>query len=459
MTAADTLITNTILITMNAARDVLTHAAIAWKEGRIVWVGSAADATKIDASTVIDGRDKVIAPGFINAHVHITGDPLTRHYMPDDLTDENKLMAWVMPRYSAHTPEDETLSALYCSLELMKAGCTTFLEAGTVAHLGHAIEGVRQAGIRARMSSWIEGRAFDPSQDESALIDDAIKAMEAQAKAYPNAPETLVSAWPILVGHNTNPDAVWQAAKDIAKSSNAGVAAHMSPYDSDGQWYLREVGKRPIEHLEDLGVLDPDTTITHATYLSDAECDAFVRTKANIAFCPFATLKGGFGAAKAGRYAQLRKRGVNIAFATDGYDTEILQAARIGLGLYKDIEADVTTMGAVGALEAITIHAAKALGMESEIGSLEVGKQADVISFDTKHIQWRPLLSPLDQLIWAADGRSLDSVWVAGQQRIAGGKSVDFDEEELFVRVEEAAKGVIERSGLPFKRDWSMRPA
>ncbi|MEO0410490.1 MAG: amidohydrolase family protein [Pseudomonadota bacterium] len=459
MTHADTLITNTILITMNAARDVLTHAAIAWKNGRISWIGSAKDVENITADQVIDGSDHVITPGFINTHVHITGDPLTRHFMPDDLPDDDKLMSWVIPRYMAHTPEDETLSALYCSLELMKAGCTTFLEAGTVRHLDASVEGTRQAGIRARMSSWIEGRAFDPAQDETALIDEAIRDMEAQAKAYPNDADTLVSAWPILVGHNTNPDDVWQAAKAIAKDSGTGVAAHMSPYNTDGEWFLEKTGKRPIEHLETLGVLDENTTITHATYLSEGECDAFARTKANIAFCPFATLKGGFGAAKAGRYPQLRRRGVNIAFATDGYDTEILQAARVGLGLYKDLEADVTAMGAVGALEAITIGAAKLMGLDDQIGSLEVGKQADIVSFDTRHIQWRPLLSPLDQLIWAADGRSVDSVWVQGHQRIAGGRSLQFDEADLFDKVDVAARGIIERSNLPFKRHWTMRPA
>jgi len=459
ITSADTLITDTIIITMNAARDVLTDAAIAWKDGRISWIGPTSQAGNIKAKQTIDGAGHVISPGFINTHVHITGDPLTRHFMPDDLTDENKLMDWVIPRYYAHTPEDEQLSALYCGIELLKGGTTTFLEAGTIRHLDHAAEGVRQAGIRARIGAWVEGRAFDPSVDEGQLIDEAIAIMEKEVAAYPQNTDDLIAAWPILVGHNTNPDEVWKAAKLIADKAGVGVAAHMSPYDSDGQWFLSHTGKRPIDHLGDLGVLGPNTTITHATYLSDRECDVFSSTKTNISFCPFATLKGGFGAAKAGRYPQLKRAGVNIAFATDGYDTEILQAARIGLGLYKDIEADVTSLGALGALEAITVNAAKLLGLEDDIGSLEVGKQADVVCFGTAHIQWRPLTSPIDQLIWAADGRSIDSVWVAGQQRISGGKSTEHDETALFKKVDAAASAILERTNLPFKRSWSTRPA
>lgn len=457
--SADTLITNTILITMNDARDVLTDAAIAFKDGRISWIGATADAAQIGAATAVDGANRVISPGFVNTHVHITGDPLTRHFMPDDLKDDDKLFTWVMPRYFAHRPEDEELSALYCGLELLKGGTTTFLEAGTIRHLDHAAEGVRKAGIRARIGTWIEGRAFDPKDDQTTLIDQAVKEMEDEVKTYPQSKDDLIAAWPILVGHNTNPDEVWQAAKRIADDAGVGVAAHMSPYNSDAEWFLANTGKRPMEHLESLGVLGPNTTITHATYLSDEECDVFARTGTHISFCPFATLKGGFGVSKAGRYPSLYRAGVNIAFATDGYDTEILQAARVGLGIYKDIEATVTNYAAIGALEAITINGAKALGLEDEIGSLEVGKQADVVSFDTRSIQWRPLLSPLDQLIWAADGRSIDSVWVAGQQRIAGGRSTDIDEEALLDQVEIAAKGVMERANLPFKRSWAMRPA
>lgn len=457
--SADTLITDTILITMNAARDVLTSAAIAFEGGRISWIGPSAAAGAIEAKVKVDGSNRVISPGFINTHVHITGDPLTRHYMPDDLADEDKLFTWVMPRYFAHRPEDEELSALYCSLELLKGGTTTFLEAGTIRHLDHAAEGVRKVGIRARIGAWIEGRAFDPKDDETKLIDAAIKVMEGEVASYPQSSDALIATWPILVGHNTNPDAIWQAAKQIANDAGVGVAAHMSPYNSDPEWYLANTGKRPMEHLNALGVLGPETTITHATYLDDAECDIFANTGTNIAFCPFATIKGAFGVSHAGRYPALYRAGVNIAFATDGYDTEILQAARVGLGVYKDIETDVGNFAAMNALEAITINGAKALGLEDEIGSLEVGKQADVVSFDTRNIQWRPLLSPVDQLIWAADGRSIDSVWVAGQQKIANGRSIDIDEDALFDQVQSAAEGVIERSGLPFKRSWAMRPA
>jgi len=456
---ADFIIEDTTLITMNSARDVLTQAALAVTDGRISWIGPTREAVQIETEKRIDGSNRILTPGFINTHVHITGDYLTRHYEPDNLDDDARLLNWVIPRYHAHSPEDERLSALHGGLSLLKGGTTTFLEAGTVRHLDCIVDGLRQVGIRARIGNWIEGRAFDPSEDETALIDSAIKVMEEQVARYPEQGDNLIAAWPILVGHNTNPDAVWQAAKQIAKAAGVGIAAHMSPYDTDPKWYLANTRRRPLIHLAHLGVLDDATMITHATYLDEAECDVLADTRANISFCPLATLKGGFGAAKFSQYAALYRRGVNISFATDNYEPEILQAARIGVGVIKDLDATVVHIAAADGLAAITIGAAQALGLDQDIGSLEVGKSADMVSFDTRMPQWRPLISPIDQLIWGADGRSIDRVWVAGKQRIEGGRSVDIDEEALLEQVDAASKSVLARAGLPFQRDWAMRPA
>ncbi|MEM9879620.1 MAG: amidohydrolase family protein [Pseudomonadota bacterium] len=451
---ADWVITNATIITVDAERRVLTEAALAVTGDKISWIGASDAAAQISAATRIDGRDKVLTPGFINAHVHITGDPLTRHFMPDDLNDPDRLFTWVIPRYYAHTPEDERLSALFCSLELLKGGSTTFLEAGTICHLDHAADGVREAGIRARIGGWVEGRAFDPDQDEAQLIDAAIKIMQDGVAKLPQREDDLIAAWPILVGHNTNPDAVWQAAKHIADDAGVGVAGHMSPYNADPEWYLKQVGARPMVHLEALGALGENVTITHATHIDQSEVDVFAHTGTNIAYCPFASLKGAFHVSKVAHYNEARDAGVNIAFATDGYDPELLQAARIGVGIFKDLTGDVGPANVMDGLEAITINGAKALGLDHMIGSLEVGKQADILAFDTRNAQWRPLISPIDQLIFSADGRSLESVWVAGRQLIKGGEVLHVDEDALLDQVQRSSDAILERCGLPFRRSW-----
>ena len=449
--AADFVVRGATLITMDEERRVIANGAIGVKDDRIVWIGDDnACAATLDADNSIDAKGNVICPGFINAHVHTTGDPLTRHFSPDTIGGGEALEKWVLPRYIAHSPEDELLSAKFCALELMKAGTTTFVEAGTIRHLDEAVAGFRETGIRGRVGAWVEGRDYSGDAEAGArLIDEAVRTLEEEIRQYPDHKGERIAAWPILVGHNTNPDDVWRAAKSLADQHKLCVAAHMSPYDSDPAWYLEHCGARPLEHLEKLGVVGSNLLLTHMTHINEQEAAIVADNDVGIVFCPFATLKGAFGASKHGLYTQLLRNKVKITFATDGYDPEMLQAVRIGASLFKDLEADVATISAAQALERVTRLAAKAVGMDHEIGSLEVGKKADFVHFDTHNSQWRPLLEPVAQLVWSADSRSIVDVWIDGERVIKNGRHAKLDEIQLLSDVQVAAEKIIERANLP----------
>lgn len=448
--SADFAIVGATVITMNKSREVIPNGAVAVKGDRIVWVGSADDYDhSVTAEKKINAVSDVLCPGFINTHVHTTGDPLTRHYMPDHIGGPDALVEWVLPRYFAHTPADEQLSAKLCAVELLKSGTTTFIEAGTIRHLDEAVDGFRQTGIRGRVGAWVEGRAFDPEANPKELIDNAIRIMEDEVRRYPATPDSLIGAWPILVGHNTNPAEVWQAAKKIADENNISVAAHMSPYQSDPDWYQENTGMRPANYLGHLGVLDKNLLLTHMTHMDKGELDLLVDTQTNIAFCPFASLKGAFGVSAVSMYTDFLKAGGNITFATDGYDTEILPATRIGAALFKDLEQNTSMITALRALEKITCGAAAAIGMADELGTLERGKKADMLCFNTNNFQWRPFLDPVAQLVWSADSRSLQDVWVDGTRLVSGGKSTLINEEKLLSDAQTAAEDIIKRANLP----------
>lgn len=448
--SADFAIVGATVITMNESREVIPNGAVAVKGDRIVWVGSVDDYDQnVRAEKQIRASGNVLCPGFINTHVHTTGDPLTRHYMPGHIGGPDALVDWVLPRYFAHTPEDERLSAKLCATELLKSGTTTFVEAGTIRHLDEAVAGFRQTGIRGRVGAWVEGRAFDPEANQSDLIDDAIKIMEDEVSRYPATADHLIGAWPILVGHNTNPAEVWQAAKKIADKNSISVAAHMSPYQSDPDWYLENTGMRPANYLDHLGVLGKNLLLTHMTHMDKDELDLLAATQTSIAFCPFASLKGAFGVSAVSAYTDFLKAGGTITFATDGYDTEILPATRIGAALFKDLEQNTSMITALQALEKITCDAAAAIGMANELGSLEPGKKADILCFNTNNFQWRPFLDPVAQLVWSADARSLQDVWVDGNHVISDGKSTLIDEEKLLSDTQTAAQEIIKRANLP----------
>jgi 5-methylthioadenosine/S-adenosylhomocysteine deaminase len=234
-----TLITGATLVTLDAQRRIFRDGAMAIRDDRIVAVGATnAIRERFDAEQIIDGRRFVITPGFVDAHIHITGDPLTRNYIPDDIDAgfEEKLSRWVIPRFTAQTPEDEQLSAQLAAVQMLRCGTTCFLEAGTVRHLDAVVEGLRSTGIRGRVGEWVEGRERIDGKQQTAATDRAIGLLEREVARYPARDGARIAAWPLLVGHTTNPDEVWRAAKRLADANGLGVSAHMSPFQSDADW-------------------------------------------------------------------------------------------------------------------------------------------------------------------------------------------------------------------------------
>ena len=452
MEHADTLISGSVIVTMDEERRIIRDGALAVRGDRIAAVGNRADVEdRVNAASVIDGRRFVITPGFVDAHIHITGDPLTRGYVPDDISDGfgDTLRRWVIPRYLAHTPDDERLSARLAAVEMLRAGTTCFLEAGTTRYLDEVVEGLEQAGIRARVGAWVEGRAFSPEDDERELTGKAVRVLEQEVARYPADAGERIAAWPILIGHSTNSDEVWKTAKSIADANNLGVSAHMSPYRSDPAWYLENLGRRPIEHLGEIGVLGDNLCLTHLVHIDDNEAALLAETRTNAIICPFAALKGAFGISALGRYPEMAEAGMNIALGTDGYGSDLMQKMGLAAGLFKDARQDTKTFPARQALEMATVNGARALQMADEIGSLVAGRKADFVLHDTDRPEWRPVLNVLQQLVWGADGRSVHSVWVDGVRVVENYRHTLVDEDELYAAAQSAGEAIIKRSGIP----------
>lgn len=455
----DVLVSGAMIVTVDADRRILADGSLAVDGGRIVAIGPRGEIdARFDPARRIDGAGLLVTPGFVNAHVHVTGDPLTRGFMPDttDYRDPDTFMRWVLPRYLSQTPQDEHLSARIAALAMLRCGITSFAEAGTIRHLAEAAAGIDALGIRARIGVWTEGRAFVPDQDPGALADAAIAAMEAALDAWPQTGDARIAAWPLLVGHNTNSDRVWQAASQLAGARGLRVAAHMSPYRGDTDWYLREYGRRPIEYLERLGVLDGNLVLTHLIWLSDDEARLLVERGVHGVFCPLAALKGAFGVGQAGRLPEMARAGFNFALGTDGYDCDIMRLMPLAAGLYKDARQDFAIFPAEQMLEAITINGARAMGLDHEIGSLETGKRADFVCHEIDRPELRPLHDPVGQLVWSADGRGVRSVWVDGECLIEDRRSTRIDEAELFASVQQAGERLVARAGLERTGRWPL---
>ncbi|MGH7947272.1 MAG: amidohydrolase family protein, partial [Opitutaceae bacterium] len=328
-----------MIVTMDTGHRIFSDGALAVRGDRIVDVGLSRDMEgRFEAAELIDGRRFVITPGFIDAHVHITGDPLTRGYVADDIetTPQDRFDKWVMPRFLAHTADDERVSAQLAALQMLRSGTTCFLEAGTVLHLDAVVDGLRQSGIRARVGAWVEGRVHDRAEDQTRSTDAAIALLEDEVARFPADQGAKIAAWPILVGHATNTDEVWKAAKRLADQKRLGISAHMSPFKSDPDWYLENVGRRPLEHLAHIGVLGDNLSLTHLVHLSVHEVELLAESGTNAIHCPLAALRGAFGISAAGRFPEMHAAGVNIGIGSDGDMPDLMHKMSLASAIFKD---------------------------------------------------------------------------------------------------------------------------
>jgi cytosine/adenosine deaminase-related metal-dependent hydrolase len=446
---------------MNAERQVIEDGALAVAGDRIVAVGKReALVRQVDAKQTLDARRFVVTPGFVDGHIHITGDPITRGFArggPDDNWGD-KLQKWVIPIFKAQTAEDERLAAQCAALSMIRYGTTSFVEAGTVIHLDAVMEGLDATGIRGRVGAWVEGRAFNPADDQAAVSAAAIAILESEVERHPDRRgDSRLAAWPLLVGHSTNSDDVWRAAKRLADDRGLRVSAHMSPRAGDPEWFLARYNRRPLEHLADIGVMGESVMLTHLANIDERELDILVTSGAGAIHCPHAALQGGFGVSKIGLFPEMLARGVNLMLGTDGISADILGSGRLMASLFRDARADQDLIPATQVLEMATVNAARAMGWSDLIGALAPGLKADFVLHDTELADWGgPVFDAVNQLAFSAPAHGVHSVWIDGVRVLEDGRSTLIDEAKLLADARQAGRAVIARTQLPNRTPWPV---
>ena len=323
-------------------------------------------------------RRCVVTPGMIDAHQHLTGDPLVRSCIPDLLPPGASIFEWSVPLHGAHQPLDDELAASLSAVEALTNGVTTVVEAGTVADADRVVAALEAVGLRATLGVWgwdIEDGPF------TAPADEVLDRQREVIGAHPTG--GLVEGWVTLVGHDLASDELLAGAADLARELRTGMTMHLSPTSSDPERYLERTGRRPVEHLADLGVLGRHLLIGHGVWLDDAEVELILSSETAIAYCPWAYLRLGQGVFANGRHAEIVERGGRVALGCDaanaGDAIDILRTAALAAGIARDARIDPTRFGAHQVFELATIAGAEAIGLAHRIGSIEVGKQADLV--------------------------------------------------------------------------------
>ncbi len=427
------------VVTMDTSRSVVEAGAV-WVVGdTIEAVGRYDDlrAQHPDAE-VLGAAGAIVTPGYVNAHQHLTGDRLVHSCIPDAIDSQEAIFGWAVPVHEGHDGDTDELSATLAAIEAVTNGITCTVEAGTVAHPERVVAGMHAVGIRGTIGRW----GWDaPGVPFGAPAGEVLARMEDLVERHP--PGRLVEGWVTLVGHDLMSDELVAGASDLARRRGTGLTFHMSPHDGDPASYLARTGRRPLVHLDALGALGPHVLVGHGVHLDDDEVEAVLATDTAIACCPWAYLRLAQGFVGATRHAEIRRRGGRIALGCDaenaGDAVDVLRAAALFVGIARDLTADPFACTADDALALATIEGAAAIGKAQQIGSIEVGKRADLAVHDTSGPQFVPRATePVRQLVWASDGRSVAHVVVDGQVVVRDGRCVTVDLDGL--RAEAAAR-------------------
>jgi 5-methylthioadenosine/S-adenosylhomocysteine deaminase len=446
---------------MDADRRVLTGAAVAIDAGRIAAIGSEAAliATHPDAER-FDARGGWVIPGLVDAHQHLTGDRLARASIPDDLPMGDSIFTWAVPLHAAHTPDDDELAATLAAIEAVRHGVTFLVEAGTVAHPERVAAAVERVGLRATIGRWgwdTEGAPYAAPADE--VIGRASELLD----RFPPTTDGLVEGWVTLVGHDLMSDELVVGATALARERGARMTYHLSPSDRDAVSYLARTGRRPVAHLDHLGVLGPHLLLAHAVHLDDDEVDRVLRTRTAVANCPWAYLRLGQGTTRAGRHLELCERGGRVALGCDSENAgdliDVLRAAALFAGLAKDMTIDPTKPGAHLALELATTRGAEAVG-RPDLGSIAVGQRADLVVLDTTGPEWSPQGDDVAlQIVWGTDGRAVRDVIVAGELVVHDRRCTKVDEDALRAVAADRGADLRRRAGITPVSKWPVSPA
>jgi len=445
------------ILTVDTGRRIIKDGSIIIDGGRIVQVGKAAELEDYPVDRVIDAREMVVTPGFCNGHMHISYAHATRGIFPDNLGPE--YLPNVFKLQGAMTEEEEYLTSLLAITELLKYGTTCFLDPGSTKYLDACLQAYQETGCRIIVGAHVADQP-NPINVPVSSAEQAIATMERTIRDYNGRLEGRVQAWAMPFSAAYASRELLVGAKKLADEYETGLTLHHNSSPQAVEAYQREYGKRPTEYLESIGVLGPNLLLAHALGLDASEVECMARTQTKAVMCPTAAIKGGSGMTRTGMLPELLEQGVCVGLGTDaGNNSNLVETMRsmyLIAVLYKDSRQTTDIIPAETALEMATIRGAEALGLGDQIGSIEVGKKADLVLFDTKRPEWRTIFNPVNNLVYNADGRSVHTVIVDGNIVVEDHQPLFVDEWALIQKVQELGENLLARTGVSFPSRWPV---
>jgi cytosine/adenosine deaminase-related metal-dependent hydrolase len=461
---ASTLISNGTIITLDPNKRILRNSAVLIEDGSITYVGNASDARRIAlAESEIDASNMLVLPGLVDTHVHLA-QALIRG-CADDTSLVDWLQKFVWPLQGNFEGEDGKVSAELCMLEMIKSGTTTFLESSL--HSRYGFDGIAQSvvgsgmrGILAKSVMGLPSYGTKKSIMHPGMIEDAetcLREVEDYFERWNGRANGRIRVW---YGARSLGGCTPELYKQIsmgAEKLGTGVTVHLSEVQEDVRYAQKEFGKTPAEFMDHVGLVGPNVVFAHGVWLTEGEWDMLATKGASVAHCPSSNSKLASGIAKV---PEMMRAGVNVSLGCDGgpcnncYD--MIRELKLASILQKARLLDPRVMDAETALEMATINGAKSLGLQNEIGSIEVGKKADLILVNLKGPHLTPSLNPISSLVYAAEGSDVDTVIVDGKVVMENRVVKTLNESKILERARESGKELLDRAGIRVVSRWPV---
>lgn len=429
---ADILVKDGYLITMDPERRVLKRGSVAIEGNEISAIGK--DVME-SADTVIDAKGKVIMPGLINAHTHLSMTLLR------GVADDMELMPWlekIWPIERNLTGDDCYAGALLGCLEMIKSGTTCF--ADQYFYMEDVARAVEEAGIRGVLS-----RGIIEAQGPEKLKRTIEEGERLVKNCHGKADGRILTMFGPHAAYTCSPECLIQV-KELAKKYGVGIHIHASESKDEVDKVMKKYGKRPVEHLDSIKFLGPEVLAAHCVWLTEREIKIIKERGVKPVHNPVSNMKLGSGVSPV---SEMLAAGIPVALGTNGAASnnslDMMNEMKFAALLCKVHKLDPTVVPARSVLEMATINGARALGLGDEVGSLEVGKRADLILVDLKGPHFTPLHDVITHLVYSGVGSDVDTVLVDGKIIMRCRKVLTLDGDEVMRKAQEASEDLLAR--------------
>jgi len=433
-----TVIVNALVVTMNPKGEICNPGFVMFEDDVIIMTGKMKDLkVTADSSDVkfVDARNGILMPGMVNLHTHMGMIPFRG--LGDDCRD--RLRVFLIPMEQKSMDEELVyLSTRYAAGEMLLAGVTTVMD--MYYYEEEAAKAMDEMGLRAIAGQTV----MDEGACDFKNPHEAIAYGEGLIKKYKNHPRITACIAPH--GTTTCSPGVLKEAYRIDSAYEVPFTLHTAEMDYEMEYFEKEKNTTPVGYLNSIGVLGRETLAAHCIHLTEEDLDLLKEHKASVAHCIGSNTKAAKGVAPV---SGMNKRGIAVGLGTDGPASgntlDILTQMKLCADFHKNETKDRSAFPAKDIVEMATIQGAKALGLDGITGSLEPGKQADLVLIETDSANMFPVYDPYSTLVYSANPSNVEAVYVAGECLVEGKrlKKSNMDEirKSLFIKMKQTDFG------------------